>query len=73
MIVAIDFDKDALKILKKKKNLILLKIPNIKKPAVEYRSTLFGDLYQTIDLNPINSKFLNLVSKKGDQLNQLMI
>ena len=64
MIVAIDFDKDALKILKKKKNLILLKIPNIKKPAVEYRSTLFGDLYQTIDLNPINSKFLNLVSKK---------
>ena len=64
MIVAVDFDKDALKILEKKKNLILLKIPNIKKPAVEYRSTLFGDLYQTIDLNPINSKFLNLVSKK---------
>ncbi len=64
MIVAKDFDKDALKILEKKKNLILLKIPNIKKPTCEYRSTLFGDLYQTIDLNPINSKFLNLVSKK---------
>ena len=64
MIVAKDFDKDALKILEKKKNLILLKIPNIKRPTCEYRSTLFGDLYQTIDLNPINSKFLNLVSKK---------
>ena len=64
MIVALDFDLDALKILEKKKNLILLKIPNIKKPTLEYRSTLFGDLYQTTDLNPINRKFLNLVSKK---------
>ena len=64
MIVAKDFDQDALRILKKKKNLILLKIPNIKKSTLEYRSTLFGDLYQTTDLNPINSKFLNLVSRK---------
>ena len=73
MIVALDFDQDALKILEKKKNLILLKIPNIKKTTFEYRSTLFGDLYQTTDLNPINRKFLNLVSKRKGQLNQLMI
>ena len=73
MIVALDFNQDALKILKKKKNLILLKIPNIKKTTLEYRSTLFGDLYQTTDLNPINKKFLTLVSRKKDQLNQLMI
>ena len=64
MIVALDFDRNALRILEKKKNLILLKIPNIKKPTSEHRSTLFGDLYQTTDLNPINRKFLNLVSKK---------
>ena len=64
MIVALDFNQDALKILKKKKNLILLKIPNIKKTTLEYRSTLFGDLYQTVDLNPINRKFLTLVSRK---------
>ncbi len=64
MIVALDFNQDALKILKKKKNLILLKIPNIKKNSLEYRSTLFGDLYQTVDLNPINRKFLALVSRK---------
>ncbi len=64
MIVALDFNQDALKILKKKKNLILLKIPNIKKTTLEYRSTLFGDLYQTTDLNPINRKFLTLVSRK---------
>ena len=31
MIVAPDFDKNAIKFIKKKKNLILLKIPKIKK------------------------------------------
>ena len=64
MIVALDFDRDALKILEKKKNLIILKMPNIKKTTLEYKSTLFGDLYQTADLVPINRKFLSLVSKK---------
>ena len=64
IIVALDFDRDALKILERKKNLIILKIPNIKKTVLEYRSTIFGDLYQTRDLDPINRKFLRLVSKK---------
>ncbi len=64
MIVASDYDQDALKILEKKKNLILLKMPNIKKMPIEYKSTLFGDLYQTTDLTPINKNFLKLVSKK---------
>ena len=64
MIVALDFDQDALKILERKKNLIILKIPNIKKKVLEYRSTIFGDLYQTRDLDPIDRKFLRLVSKK---------
>ena len=64
MIVAIDYDSNALKILEKKKNLILLKMPQFKKPSVEYKSTLFGDLYQTTDLNLINNKFLKLVSKR---------
>jgi len=64
MIAASDYDQAAIKMLEKKKNLILLKIPNIKKKTIEYRSTLFGDLYQTTDLDPINKKFLSLVSKK---------
>ena len=64
MIVALDFDQGALKIFKKKKNLILLKIPKIKKLTFEYRSTLFGDIHQTTDLDPINRKFLSLASKK---------
>ncbi len=64
MVVAPNFDKNALSILKQKKKLILLKIPKIKKQSIEYRSTLFGDLYQTKDLTPINRKFLYLASVK---------
>jgi len=64
MVVAPNFDKTALKILKQKQKLILLRIPKIKKQNIEYKSTLFGDLYQTKDLTPINKRFLNLVSGK---------
>ena len=71
MIVALDFDKNAVKILEKKKNLILLKIPKIKKHTIEYRSTLFGDLYQTKDLIPINREFLNLVSRRKGSINSI--
>tara|TARA_B100001057_G_scaffold212833_1_gene213164 strand:+ start:194 stop:1111 length:918 start_codon:yes stop_codon:yes gene_type:complete len=64
MIVASDFNKDALEILKKKKNLIILKKPITKRRIVDMKSTIFGDLYQTVDLNPINKNFLRLVSNK---------
>ena len=64
MVVAPNYDKNALNILKQKQKLILLKIPKIKKQNIEYKSTLFGSLYQTIDLTPINKRFLNLVSVK---------
>ena len=71
MIVAYDFDKDALNVLEKKKNLIILKMPNIKKTTLEYKSTLFGDLYQTTDLTPINKRFLNLASKKRGSIKSI--
>ena len=64
MIVALDFDRNALRILEKKKNLIILKMPRVKQSFQEYRSTIFGDLHQTRDLSIINNRFLNLVSKK---------
>ena len=68
MVVALDFEKDAIKLLLNKRNLILLKIPNVKKQSLEYRSTLVGDLYQTTDLKPINKKFLKLgFKKKGSE------
>ncbi len=63
MVVAPEFEKEAIKILTVKKNLILLKIPNIKSKKTEHRSTLFGDLYQTRDLTSINKSFIKLVSK----------
>ena len=64
MVVAPEFEKQAIKMLSVKKNLILLKIPIIKNKKTEYRSTLFGDLYQTKDLTSINKNFIKLVSKK---------
>ena len=64
MIVAPKFESAAFKILSSKKNLILLKLPNIRVQKTEYRSTLFGSLYQTKDLDNINNKFIKLVSKK---------
>tara|TARA_A100001011_G_scaffold338776_1_gene369800 strand:+ start:709 stop:1626 length:918 start_codon:yes stop_codon:yes gene_type:complete len=64
LIVAPGFEKKALDILKAKKNLILLETPNFKKNAMDYRSTIFGDLYQSKDLSAINLKFIKLVSNK---------
>ena len=64
MVVAPDFENNALEILKTKKNLILLKIPNLKKEKVICKPTLFGDLYQTNDLTIINKNFIKLASKK---------
>ena len=64
MVVAPDFENKALEILKTKKNLILLKIPNLKKEKVICKPTLFGDLYQTNDLTIINKQFIKLASKK---------
>ena len=69
MVVAPSFDKNAISLLKQKKNLILLKIPNIKKQNIEYKSTLFGDLYQTKDLTPINKNFISLVSNLNTSSN----
>ena len=69
MVVAPSFDKNAIILLKQKKNLILLKIPNIKKQNIEYKSTLFGDLYQTKDLTPINKNFISLVSNLNTSSN----
>ena len=64
MVVAPDFENKALEVLKTKKNLILLKIPNLKKEKVICKPTLFGDLYQTNDLTIINKNFIKLASKK---------
>ena len=64
IIVAADYDKKALQLLETKKKLIILKIPKQKKQKIEFRSTIFGNLFQNIDTKPINKNFLKLVSNK---------
>tara|TARA_A100001015_G_C15044442_1_gene742481 strand:- start:3332 stop:4249 length:918 start_codon:yes stop_codon:yes gene_type:complete len=68
VIVAPSFDINALTNLKKRKNLIILRIPDTKKMVLQHRSTLFGDLYQTIDSENINKQFLELKSTKRASL-----
>ncbi len=64
MIVATGFDKEALSLLKRKKNLILLRTPTVKRKTLESRSTMFGEIYQTKDMVPINKSFIKLTSNK---------
>ncbi len=71
MIVAPGFKKKALDKLQTKKNLIILKIPINQTQTIDYKSTLFGDLYQDRDMLPINKNFINLVSKKKAPLKSL--
>ena len=68
MIAAPSFDENALTSLKVKKNLIILKIPYIKKQILEHKSTIFGDLYQTTSFKNIDKKFLELKSTKKGSL-----
>ncbi len=71
MVVAPEFEREAINILNNKKKLILLKIPKIKNKKIEYRSTLFGELHQLKDVSPINQKFIRLVSKKRGSLKNI--
>ncbi len=64
LIAAIDFEEDALEILKKKKKLILIKIDKVKLNSMDVRSTVFGKIYQNTDTKKINKKFLKLVAYK---------
>ena len=64
IIVASDFEDHAINILKRKKNLIILKVNNIKIIKKEEKLTNFGMIYQEKDIDKINKNFLKLVSKK---------
>ncbi len=65
VIVAPDYESKAFKILSKKKNLILLKINKLKIQKEEFKSTLFGTIYQYTNSTKINKNFFNLVAYKS--------
>ena len=64
IVVGPKFDNEALKILTKKKNLILLQIKDLKINKLSEKSTSFGVLTQTKDLEKIDKNFIKLVSLK---------
>ena len=65
VIVAPEYENKAFKILSKKKNVILLKIKKFKIPKKEFRSTLFGTIYQNTNNNKVNKSFFKLVAHKS--------
>ncbi len=71
LVAAPNYEKNAFNILKRKKNLIIIKLPMVKKKLLDYKSTLFGDLYQKNDLLAINEKFIKLVSEKKAKRKEL--
>ena len=73
VVVASNYDNQAISILQKKKKLILLKIKKIKIPKKEYKSTIFGTIHQNVDFDNINTKFCKLVAYEKVSKNHLKI
>ena len=65
ILIAPDFDKDALKILKTKKNRILIKLKNLPKKEVITRSCLNGVLEQDEDFKTEKISELKVVTNKS--------
>ncbi len=64
VIVAPNYNIYGLNILQEKKRLILLKMTVKDLQKLEFKSTIFGTIYQTIDSVIINKNFFKLVSNK---------
>ena len=69
IIVASKFEKKASEILKKKKNLVLIELNKLNFNEEEYKSTIFGMLYQKRHNNKINKNFIQNMSfnKKSEK------
>ncbi len=65
VIVAPSFYKEGREILSKKKKLILLEISNIKTKKIEFKSSMFGTIYQESDTEKLNKQILKLMSTKS--------
>ncbi len=70
VLIAPNFEAEALTILKEKKNRILLKQKSFAFPAQQYRSVLNGLLEQTRDTNVETKEQMKVVTKKSPNENQ---
>ncbi len=71
ILIAPAFDDDALKVLKEKKNRILLKLKNDSFSSVQFRSLLNGVIEQTKDLKTEGIKDLQIVTDKKPLVNEI--
>ncbi len=71
IVVAPKFDKASINILKTKSKLILLEIDKYNINNLEFKSTIFGNIYQKISSSKINKAFLSLASSKKSSKNNL--
>ncbi|MDH5717411.1 MAG: bifunctional phosphoribosylaminoimidazolecarboxamide formyltransferase/IMP cyclohydrolase [Spirochaetia bacterium] len=74
IVVAPEYDDKALEILKKKKNLRLIKIPNLHELSmsqIEIKNSSFGFLLQESDSRIVTEKDLNIVTKKKPEKNEI--
>ena len=70
VLVAKDFDKEALKILRSKKNRIILKLKKNKLPKTQFKTILNGVIEQNKDLSNEYSK-MKVVTKKNINKNKI--
>jgi len=78
VIVAPDFDDDAIEIFKSKKNLRLLKLPTIndQRTPIEYKQISGGFLVQDADTHKVSESDLRVVTKRqptGQELKALLL
>ncbi len=69
VVVAPNFEEKALDVLKTKRNLIVIKANNLKYEKINFRSTIFGTIYQENNFTKINRRFIELKSKKASEKN----
>ena len=71
VIIAESFEKDALKILKRKKNIILINAKNFQKGDLNFYSYKNTFLYQNLSKEMLNKKNYKIVSKKRPNKKQM--
>ena len=71
MLIAPDFSKEALELLKIKTKRVLLKQKNINLPKTQYRTILNGVLFQDKDLITDNVSIMKTVTKKAPSQEEL--